>query len=71
MDGKVVCFEKRYLNLIDYNVFVFGLWYVNRYYQIGFQLEFAYMVVIIPILWALILFGGWWKDRIHRIGHGV
>lgn len=52
-------------------VFVFGLWYVNRYYQIGFQLEFAYMVVIIPILWALILFGGWWKDRIHRIGHGV
>ena len=22
MDGKVVCFEKRYLNLIDYNVFV-------------------------------------------------
>jgi hypothetical protein len=44
-------------------VFVFGQWYVNRYYQFGFQLQFVYMVVIIIALWVLIFFVGWLQDR--------
>lgn len=47
-------------------VLVFGQWYVNRYYQFGFQLQFPYMVAIIVVLWALIFFGGWIYDRVKR-----
>ena len=52
-------------------VFVFGQWYVNRYYQVGFQLQFSHMVAIIIVMWALIFFGGWRFDRMRRVVHSV
>ena len=52
-------------------VVVFGQWYLNRYYQFGIQLSFAYMIVIILVLWALIFFGGLYFDRMRRVGHSV
>ncbi len=45
---------------------VFGQWYANRYYHFGGQLPFLQMVAVILGLWALIFFGGWWRDRRRR-----
>ena len=53
--GRVIAMEAVF-------VFVFGQWYVNRYYHFGFQLQFAYMVAIIVVLWALIFLSGWLRD---------
>jgi len=41
----------------------FGYWYANRYFKVGLQLPFVQMVAIILGLWALIFFGGVWRDR--------
>ena len=49
----------------------FGQWYAYRYSHFGGQLPFVQMVAIIIGLWALILFGGWWFDRKHRVEHSV
>jgi hypothetical protein len=42
---------------------IFTQWYASRYYQWGGQLPFGWMVALIGLLAALILFGGWWWDR--------
>ncbi len=42
---------------------VFTQWYVSRYYRIGGQLPFGVMILLIVFLAALILIGGWWRDR--------
>jgi hypothetical protein len=44
-------------------LFVFSQWYDNRYYHFGPQLEFGHMVLIILVGWALVIFGGWLRDR--------
>ncbi len=49
----------------------FGQWYANRYFQFGTQMPFAQMVVFILGLWALIFFGGVWRDRMRRTRHSV
>ncbi|MFN8413222.1 MAG: hypothetical protein U0Z26_12615 [Anaerolineales bacterium] len=41
----------------------FGEWYANRYFKFGPQLPFADMVLFIIGLWAVIFFGGLWRDR--------
>ena len=42
---------------------VFTQWYVSRYYHLGGQLSFGVMILLILVLAALILVGGWWRDR--------
>ena len=41
----------------------FTQWYASRYYHLGGQIPFGWMVAIIVVLAALILGGGWWLDR--------
>ena len=41
----------------------FTQWYASRYYQLGGQIPFGVMVAIIFAFAALILGGGWWRDR--------
>ena len=41
----------------------FGQWYASRYFHIGAQLPFAWMVVIIFGAWVLIFMLGLWYDR--------
>jgi 4-amino-4-deoxy-L-arabinose transferase-like glycosyltransferase len=42
---------------------VFTQWYVSRYYRLGEQLPFGVMIALIVFIAALILVGGWWRDR--------
>jgi len=44
-------------------VLFFGQWYASRYYRFLGQLPFAQMVAVILGLWAVIFFGGLWRDR--------
>jgi hypothetical protein len=41
----------------------FTQWYVSRYYHLGGQIPFGWMVAIIFACAALILGAGWWRDR--------
>ncbi len=41
----------------------FGLWYANRYLQVGYQFPFGQLVAIILGLWAIIFIFGVWRDR--------
>jgi len=52
-------------------VAVFGQWYASRYFHVGLQLPFSYMVATIFGVWFLILTFGVWLDRKQRVGHGV
>lgn len=45
---------------------VFTQWYVSRYYHIGGQLPFGWMVLLLLGAAAVILLGGWWWDRRAR-----
>ncbi|MEW6242156.1 MAG: hypothetical protein AB1564_15235, partial [Chloroflexota bacterium] len=44
-------------------VAVFTQWYLSRYYHIGGQLPFGWMVVLLLGAATAILLGGWWWDR--------
>lgn len=48
-------------------VVFFGQWYASRYYHLLGQLPFAVMVITILALWALIFFGGLWRDHTRRV----
>jgi hypothetical protein len=48
---------------------VFGQWYVSRYMQMGWRMEFGTMVGVILACWALIGIGGWLLDRLRLTGH--
>ena len=41
----------------------FTYWYAHRYYYIGVEIPFPALVGIIIAFAALILGGGWWRDR--------
>ncbi len=45
---------------------VFTQWYLSRYYHIGGQVPFGWMVVLLFGAAAAILLGGWWRDRRAR-----
>ncbi|MFN8384201.1 MAG: hypothetical protein U0V02_19855 [Anaerolineales bacterium] len=45
---------------------MFGEWYASRYFHVGLQLPFAYMVALIFGIWILIVGGGLWYDRRRR-----
>ncbi len=50
---------------------VFGQWYANRYFHIGLQLPFPYMVAAIFGAWVLIFGFGLWRDRKQHAGDSV
>ena len=52
-------------------ILFFSQWYASRYYHLGGQLPFALMTALILVLWAAILCGGLWRDKIKRDGHSV
>jgi len=58
--GRVVAMEIVF-------VLFFGQWYASRYYHLLGQLSFALMVASILVIWALIFFGGLWRDQKNRI----
>ena len=41
----------------------FGQWYASRYFHVGMQLPFAWMVASILGVWVLIFAFGMWRDR--------
>ncbi len=45
---------------------VFTEWYASRYYHVGWQMPFGWMIILILGLWAVIFAGGWWWDRRRR-----
>jgi hypothetical protein len=47
---------------------VFGQWYVSRYLQVGWRLDFLTMVGFILACWALIAIRGWYLDRRRLTG---
>lgn len=46
---------------------IFGEWYASRYFHVGLQLPFAYMVALIFGIWILIVGLGLWYDRRRRV----
>ncbi len=48
-------------------VLFFGQWYASRYYYLGGQLPFAFMVLVILGLWGIIFLGGLWRDKTRQI----
>lgn len=46
---------------------IFGEWYASRYFHVGLQLPFAYMVALIFGIWILIVVLGLWYDRRRRV----
>jgi hypothetical protein len=42
---------------------VFTQWYLSRYYHIGGQMPFGWMVALLLGAGGVILLGGWWWDR--------
>ena len=47
---------------------VFGQWYISRYMQIDWRMDFATMVGIILACWVLIGISGWFIDRRRLTG---
>jgi len=48
-------------------VVIFGQWYANRYFHVGVQLPFAYMVAVIFGIWGLIFTLGMWRDKKQQV----
>ena len=46
---------------------IFGEWYASRYFHVGLQLPFVYMVALIFGIWILIVGFGLWYDRRRRV----
>jgi hypothetical protein len=42
---------------------VFTQWYASRYFYLGGQLPFPFMVALIAGAWGIILGFGWWRDK--------